>query len=208
MHATLLPLRFERRARLLGSIVLGRVVVSGVHPPFAAKILQAGLSRPDAPDSNRRFRGPAGFLSAMVAMILTCFRLRWHYVVDSRRRRQTWTVARARRRPIEGVSRPGQSPTPLCQHSLNSIRRADGKRSGARRREMCIQLWNFPATSLRWASALSNSFRGGNELTQMYLNVEQVRFGSACKLALDVEAACGDLRNTGAADSTAPWRMP
>jgi LytS/YehU family sensor histidine kinase len=61
-----------------------------------------------------------------------------------------------------------------------------------RAREMCIQLADFLRTSLRLGERATISFRDELELTQMYLGVEQVRFGSKLQVALDVAPACAD----------------
>ena len=57
---------------------------------------------------------------------------------------------------------------------------------------MCIRLADFLRTSLRLGERASIPFREEMELTRMYLDVEQVRFGRRLRLHEDMEPACDE----------------
>jgi two-component system sensor histidine kinase AlgZ len=76
-------------------------------------------------------------------------------------------------------------------NSLNSISALTAN-DAARAREMCIRLADFLRTSLRLGERASIPFREEMELTRMYLDVEQVRFGGRLRLHQDMEPACDE----------------
>jgi LytS/YehU family sensor histidine kinase len=60
----------------------------------------------------------------------------------------------------------------------------------SRARTMCIRLADVLRISLRLGERESIPFREEMELTRMYLEVEQVRFGTRLRLAEDVDSGC------------------
>jgi LytS/YehU family sensor histidine kinase len=180
-----LPLRSTGAARLLGQHVLAAVVVSGTLL-FAAKLLAGSLSDL-LPGLDRKFKAASPVLSAMVAMIYL-LSIAMHYVViEAQSSRRSELLAReAQLRALKAQVNPH-----FLFNSLNSISALTAG-DPVRAREMCIQLADFLRMSLRLGERASIPFREEMELTQMYLNVEQVRFGKRLQRALDVEPACGE----------------
>jgi hypothetical protein len=74
-------------------------------------------------------------------------------------------------------------------NSLNSISALTSIDAGEAR-QMCIRLADFLRTSLRLGERSSIPFSEEMALTQMYLDVEQVRFGGKLRLEKDVDPAC------------------
>jgi len=167
-----LPLKSTSAGRLIGQHVLAAVVVSGAML-FVARIA-AG-----------RTAGPV--LGPMVAMIYL-LSIAMHYVViEAQTSRRSELLAReAQLRALKAQVNPH-----FLFNSLNSISALTAG-DPMRAREMCIQLADFLRTSLRLGERAAIPFREEMELTRMYLNVEQVRFGRRLQLSLDVEPACGD----------------
>jgi LytS/YehU family sensor histidine kinase len=76
-------------------------------------------------------------------------------------------------------------------NSLNSISALTAI-DAARARAMCIRLAEFLRVSLRLGERASIPFREEMELTRMYLDVEQVRFGGRLRMKQDIDPACSD----------------
>jgi LytS/YehU family sensor histidine kinase len=76
-------------------------------------------------------------------------------------------------------------------NSLNSISALTAI-DAARARAMCIRLADFLRISLRLGERGSIPFSEELELTRMYLEVEQVRFGGKLRLVEDVDPACAN----------------
>jgi len=173
-----LPLKSTGAGRLIGQHVLAAVVVSGAIL-FVARIAASSLGQ--------RVRTAGPVLGPMVAMIYL-LSIAMHYVViEAQTSRRSELLAReAQLRALKAQVNPH-----FLFNSLNSISALTAG-DPMRAREMCIQLADFLRTSLRLGERAAIPFREEMELTRMYLNVEQVRFGRRLQLALDVEAACGD----------------
>ena len=171
-----LPLRSTGAGRLIVQHVLAAVVVSGVV------LLVAGIVA-----GQKKLGAALPVLAAMVAMIYL-LSIAMHYVViEAQTSRRSELLAReAQLRALKAQVNPH-----FLFNSLNSISALTAS-DPMRAREMCIQLADFLRTSLRLGERASISFREEMELTRMYLNVEQVRFGRRLQLSLDVEPACGD----------------
>lgn len=174
-----LPLKTTDAGRLLGQHVLAAVVVSAVVL-FIAKIAASSFSVGG-------FAAAQPVLAAMVAMIYL-LSIAMHYVViEAQTSRRSELLAReAQLRALKAQVNPH-----FLFNSLNSISALTAN-DPMRAREMCIQLADFLRTSLRLGERASIPFREEMELTRMYLNVEQIRFGRRLQLALDVESACDD----------------
>lgn len=180
-----LPLRSTGVGRLIGQHVLAALVVSAVML-FVARMVASSLS--DAlPGLDRRSAAASPVLAAMVAMIYL-LSIAMHYVViEAQTSRRSELLAReAQLRALKAQVNPH-----FLFNSLNSISALTAC-DPMRAREMCIQLADFLRISLRLGERASIPFREEMELTRMYLNVEQVRFGGHLRLAIDVEPACGD----------------
>jgi LytS/YehU family sensor histidine kinase len=74
-------------------------------------------------------------------------------------------------------------------NSLNSIS-ALTSIDAARAREMCVGLADFLRASLRLGERDTVPFREELALTNMYLSVEQARFGNRLRLTRDIDPAC------------------
>ena len=111
-----------------------------------------------------------------------------HYVViEAQASRQSELLAReAQLRALKAQVNPH-----FLFNSLNSISALTASDAG-RAREMCIRLADFLRTSLRLGERASIPFREEMELTRMYLDVEQVRFGRGCVCTRTWKPACDD----------------
>jgi hypothetical protein len=180
-----LPLRSTGAGRLIGQHVLAAAVVSGAML-FVARIAASSLGD-ILTGLGQRVWTASPVLAAMVAMIYL-LSIAMHYVViEAQTSRRSELLAReAQLRALKAQVNPH-----FLFNSLNSISALTAS-DPMRAREMCIQLADFLRTSLRLGERAAIPFREEMELTRMYLNVEQVRFGRRLQLALDVEPACGD----------------
>jgi hypothetical protein len=175
-----LPLKSASAARLLGQHILAAILVAaGVL--LVARLAAAGfgLARP--------FAAAAPVLTAMVAMIYL-LSITMHYVViEAQTSRKSELLAReAQLRALKAQVNPH-----FLFNSLNSISALTAS-DAARAREMCIRLADFLRTSLKLGERGSIPFREEMELTRMYLDVEQVRFGKRLRLHEDMEPACDE----------------
>jgi LytS/YehU family sensor histidine kinase len=111
-----------------------------------------------------------------------------HYVIiEARTSRKSELLAReAQLKALKAQVNPH-----FLFNSLNSIS-ALTTIDATRARTMCIRLADFLRISLRLGERESVPFREEMELTRMYLDVEQVRFGSRLGLTEDVDPACAD----------------
>jgi two-component system sensor histidine kinase AlgZ len=180
-----LPLRSGHAGRLLGQHVLAAMVVAAVVL-LVARLAASGFSSV-LPGLDRHFRAAAPVLTAMVAMIYL-LSIAMHYVViEAQTSRRSELLAReAQLRALKAQVNPH-----FLFNSLNSIS-ALTSNDAARAREMCIRLADFLRTSLRLGERASIPFREEMELTRMYLDVEQVRFGARLRLHEDMEPACDE----------------
>ncbi len=178
-----LPLRSTSASRLLGQHLLAAMVVAaGVL--LVARLAAGGFSA-ILPGLDRRFGAAAPVLTTMVAMIYL-LSIAMHYVViEAQTSRRSELLAReAQLRALKAQVNPH-----FLFNSLNSISALTAS-DAAGAREMCIRLAAFLRTSLRLGERASVPFREEMELTRMYLDVEQVRFGRRLRLHEDMEPAC------------------
>ena len=180
-----LPLNSTGAGRLLGQHLLAAVVVSGAVL-FVARLVAGGFSDL-RPGLEHRFSSAGPVLGSMVAMIYL-LSIAMHYVViEGQTSRRSELLAReAQLRALKAQVNPH-----FLFNSLNSISALTAS-DPLRARQMCIQLADFLRTSLRLGEREYIPFREEMELTQMYLSVEQVRFGRRLRVLQDVEAACND----------------
>ena len=180
-----LPLRSTGAGRLLGQHLLAAMVVSAAVVLIAR--LVAGSLSDVRPGLDKKFAAADPVLAAMVAMIYL-LSIAMHYVViEAQTSRRSELLAReAQLRALKAQVNPH-----FLFNSLNSISALTAN-DPMRAREMCIQLADFLRTSLRLGERASIPFSEEMELTRMYLNVEQVRFGRRLQLSVDLEPACGE----------------
>jgi two-component system sensor histidine kinase AlgZ len=178
-----LPLRSMNAKTLLGQHLLGSIVVAGgvlLVARFAAGAFSGIL-----PGLDQRFRQAAPVLTAMVTMIYL-LSIALHYVViEAQTSRRSELLAReAQLKALKAQVNPH-----FLFNSLNSISALTAI-DAARARAMCIRLADFLRISLRLGERGSIPFSEELELTRMYLEVEQVRFGGKLRLVEDVDPAC------------------
>jgi two-component system sensor histidine kinase AlgZ len=180
-----LPLRSTTAQSLLGQHLLASIVIAGVVL-LLARMVAGGFSRL-LPGLDQRFRSAAPVLTAMVTMIYL-LSIAMHYVViEAQTSRRSELLAReAQLKALKAQVNPH-----FLFNSLNSISALTAIDAG-RARAMCIRLADFLRTSLRLGERASIPFNEEMELTRMYLEVEQVRFGGRLRLAEDVDPACAD----------------
>jgi two-component system, LytTR family, sensor histidine kinase AlgZ len=180
-----LPLRSANVVRLVGQHLLAAMLVA------AGVLLVARLAASSFSDMlprlDKRFMAATPVLTAMVAMIYL-LSIAMHYVViEAQSSRKSELLAReAQLRALKAQVNPH-----FLFNSLNSISALTAS-DAERAREMCIRLADFLRTSLRLGERASIPFREEMELTRMYLDVEQVRFGQRLRLHEDMEAACDE----------------
>jgi two-component system, LytTR family, sensor histidine kinase AlgZ len=180
-----LPLRSTGAARLLGQHFLAAIIVSAIVVLIAR--LVAGGESGVFPGIARRLGSANPVLAAMVVMIYLLSIAMHYVVVEAQMSRRSELLAReAQLRALKAQVNPH-----FLFNSLNSISALTAS-DPARARQMCIQLADFLRMSLRLGERAMIPFREEIELTRMYLNVEQVRFGKRLQLEMDVEPACGD----------------
>lgn len=180
-----LPLKSAKVVRLVGQHLLAAMLVA------AGVLLVARLAASSFSDMlprlDRRFVAAGPVLTAMVAMIYL-LSIAMHYVViEAQSSRKSELLAReAQLRALKAQVNPH-----FLFNSLNSISALTASDAG-RAREMCIRLADFLRTSLKLGERASIPFGEEMELTRMYLDVEQVRFGQRLRLHEDMEPACND----------------
>ena len=178
-----LPLRSTNPVGFLVQHFAASVVVAGGILLVARVAAQAFSDV--LPGLDDRFRGSAPVLTAMVTMMYL-LSIALHYVViEAQGSRRSELLAReAQLKALKAQVNPH-----FLFNSLNSISALTAV-DAARARDMCIRLADFLRTSLRLGERGSIPFREEMELTRMYLDVEQVRFGARLRLAEEIEAAC------------------
>jgi two-component system sensor histidine kinase AlgZ len=178
-----LPLRSSNPKSLLGQHLLAAIVVAG-GVLLVARIAAGAFSRL-LPGLEQRFRQASPVLTAMVTMVYL-LSIALHYVViEAQTSRRSELLAReAQLKALKAQVNPH-----FLFNSLNSISALTAI-DASRARAMCIRLADFLRVSLRLGERGSIPFNEEMELTRMYLEVEQVRFGGRLRLAEDVDPAC------------------
>ncbi len=178
-----LPLRSTNAHNLFGQHLVASFVVAGAVLLVAR--LMAGAFAGILPRLDSRFRAAAPVLTAMVTMIYL-LSIAMHYVViEAQTSRRSELLAReAQLKALKAQVNPH-----FLFNSLNSISALTAIDAG-RARAMCIRLADFLRVSLRLGERGAIPFSEEMELTRMYLEVEQVRFGGRLRLNEDVDPEC------------------
>lgn len=175
-----LPLRSTSGIKLLGNHTAAGLVLSGgvmLVGQFFASLIKAGA-----------LFGPAVPVLAVIVLMIYLMSVALHYAaLEQENSRRAEVLAReAQLKALKAQVNPH-----FLFNSLNSIS-ALTTVDAAQAREMCIRLAEFLRTSLRLGERATIPFSEELALTHMYLDVEQVRFGSRLKLRETVDAECAD----------------
>ncbi len=177
------PLRAVQWKSLVQNHLLGTVVASaGVI--FAGRLLAGGLSSV-WPGLDLLFANALPVLTVLVAlsyMLSTALHYTFLEIESSRR-----TEILAREAQLKALK--AQINPHFLFNSLNSIS-ALTSIDPARAREMCVGLADFLRASLRLGERDTVPFSEELALTNMYLGVEQARFGDRLRLVRDIDPAC------------------
>jgi LytS/YehU family sensor histidine kinase len=178
-----LPLRSVIWPRLIGHHLPAAVVASAVVM-LIGKLLASALSS-IWPGLDHQFSAASPILTVFISMTYL-FSIALHYTfleLESSRRSETL----AREAQLKALK--AQVNPHFLFNSLNSIS-ALTSIDPARAREMCIGLADFLRASLRLGERSTVPFGEELALTNMYLEVEQARFGSRLRLKRDLDPAC------------------
>lgn len=180
-----LPLRSTNPWRAFVQFALAAIVVAVVITLVAQVVVSAFSD--SMPGFQHGYSAASPVLGAMVIMIYSLSVATHYVVIEVETSRKSELLAReAQLRALKAQVNPHFLFNSL--NSISSLTAADPMKA----REMSIQLADFLRTSLRLGERSSISFREELELTQMYLSVEQVRFGGKLQTSIDVEPACGN----------------
>ena len=177
------PLRAGVWQRLVGHHLLATAVASALVV-FAAWLLAGTLSSV-WPGLDLQFNAAAPILTVFIALTYR-LSIALHYAyLEAESSRRAETLAReAQLKALKAQINPH-----FLFNSLNSIS-ALTSIDPARAREMCIGLADFLRTSLRLGERDTVPFGEELALTNMYLGVEQARFGTRLRLVRDIDPAC------------------
>jgi len=175
-----LPLRSASGAKILLNHLAAAVILSGgvmLVGRFTASLL--GLDRGFA---------PAVPMLAVITLMIYLLAVALHYAaleLEAARRAEI-LVREAQLKALKSQVNPH-----FLFNSLNSISALTAV-NPEEARQMCIRLADFLRTSLRLGERASVPFAEEMALTRMYLDVEQVRFGSKLRVQQNVDANCAD----------------
>lgn len=177
-----LPLRKSAGATLVLNHLAAAVVLSGVLGVllrFATYALSPWINIPSGPPKELPMLAMAAFLLYLVSVA-------GHYaVLEVHNAREAEVLAR----DAELKALKAQINPHFLFNSLNSISAlttVDPKRA----REMCLRLSEFLRTTLRFGDRLQIPLEEELALAKVYLEVEQVRFGSRLSIEQDIDPAC------------------
>ena len=178
-----LPLRSAQPSRLLASHLAAAVVLSSgvmLIGRFTASVLAGTF-----PGIEKRYSASVPMLAVVVLLIYE-MAIALHYAaLELETSRRAEILARdAQLKALKAQVNPH-----FLFNSLNSIS-ALTTIDPALAREMCIRLADFLRTSLRLGERVTIPLAEELALTRMYLDVEQVRFGSRLRVVQSVEPAC------------------
>lgn len=177
------PLRSVAWKRLLQYHLAGTVIASAVV--MLAGRLEAGALSSVWPGLDSLFAKASPILTVFVALTYL-LSIALHYAfqeIESSRRAEV-LAREAQLRALKAQINPH-----FLFNSLNSIS-ALTHIDPARAREMCIGLADFLRASLRLGERDTVPFGEELALTNMYLGVEQARFGKRLRLVRDIDPAC------------------
>ena len=178
-----LPLRSSAWTKLAFNHLVPAIGISGAVT-VAGRMLTSGLAA-TFPEFGAGLGPSAPVLQAMFAM-LYLLSVALHYAwLEMQASRKAEVLAReAQLRALKAQVNPH-----FLFNSLNSISALTAV-DAEQAREMCIRLADFLRVSLRLGERTNVPFREELDLTQMYLNVEKVRFGERLRIRVDVAKAC------------------
>ncbi len=176
-----LPLRSSAWTKLAFNHVVPAIGISGLVT-VVGRLVTSALAT-TFPEFGDGLGVSAPVLQAMFAMLyLLAVALHYAWLEMEASRRAEVLAREAQLRALKAQVNPH-----FLFNSLNSISALTAV-DAEQAREMCIRLADFLRTSLRLGERTSVPFREELALTQMYLDVEKVRFGGR----LRVRAAIGD----------------
>lgn len=178
-----LPLRSASRARIaLNHTAAALILVGGVMMVgrFTASVLSSRFRGLDY-----RFSGAAPIL-ALIFLLIYELSVGLHYAAMEMEASQRAEVL-AREAQLKALK--AQVNPHFLFNSLNSISALTSV-DAAEARQMCIRLADFLRTSLRLGERSMIPFSEEMELTRMYLDVEQVRFGGKLRFTQYVAPEC------------------
>ncbi len=175
-----LPLRSVSPVKIVGQHLSAAIVLSGI-------VVLVGRLSASLLSLDRSFGATVPVLAVIVLMIfLVSVALHYAALEFEAARRSEVLVRDAQLRALKSQVNPH-----FLFNSLNSISALTAIDAGEAR-QMCIRLADFLRTSLRLGERVVIPFAEEMELTRMYLDVEQVRFGSKLRLKQDMDDDCAD----------------
>ena len=177
------PLRASAWKSLLQNHLLATVLVAG-GVTFAGRLLASALSS-QWPGLDRLFSGAIPVLTIVISLTyLLSTSLHYAFLEIEASRRAQLLAREAQLKALKAQINPH-----FLFNSLNSIS-ALTSLDPARAREMCIGLADFLRASLRLGERDTVPFAEEIALTNMYLDVEQSRFGDRLRVRRDIDPAC------------------
>jgi hypothetical protein len=178
-----LPLRSSTWGRLIRHHLLATAVASGAVM-LAARLLASALSSV-WPGLDGQFAIAAPVLTVFVALtFLLSIALHYAFLEVETSRRAEVLAREAQLKALKAQVNPH-----FLFNSLNSIS-ALTSLDPARARDMCVGLADFLRASLRLGERVTVPFGEELALTNMYLEVEQARFGTRLRLIRDIDPDC------------------
>jgi LytS/YehU family sensor histidine kinase len=177
------PLRAGAWRSLLQNHLLGTVVATALVT-LAGRLMASVLSSV-WPGLDRIYSSAIPVFTVFLALtylLSTALHYAW-FEIESSRRAQV-LAREAQLRALKAQINPH-----FLFNSLNSISALTAI-DPARAREMCVGLADFLRASLRLGERDTVSFREELALTNMYLGVEQARFGDRLRLVRDIDPSC------------------
>lgn len=177
------PLRAIAWRSLLQNHLLGTVLAASVVT-FAGRGLAALLAS-QWPGIDRHFMNAVPVVTLFVALTyMLSTALHYAFLEIESSRRAELLAREAQLRALKAQINPH-----FLFNSLNSIS-ALTSLDPARAREMCVGLADFLRASLRLGERDTVPFSEEMALTNMYLDVEQARFGDRLRVARDIDSTC------------------
>jgi two-component system sensor histidine kinase AlgZ len=178
-----LPLSSTSPWTVLAHHLVPAVVCTGALLLFA-RLLASGLSH-FFPELDRRFGAATPVLTGVVLLIYLLSTAAHYAGIAIQSSREAELLAR----DAELKALKSQINPHFLFNSLNSISALTAI-DAVRARDMCIRLSEFLRHSLRLGERTAIPFGEEIALARMYLDVEQVRFGSKLRVTQDIDPAC------------------
>jgi sensor histidine kinase YesM len=180
-----LPLHSSSRAKVLGTNLIGAMCASALMMAAAQVLLF--LTNKLYPGLSGRVRPALPILAGML-FLFYLLSIAMHYVLLAL---ETSKRAELLSREAEFKALKAQVNPHFLFNSLNSIS-ALTSIDAAKARQMCIRLSDFLRNSLRLGEKASIPFGEEIDLTNTYLDVEQVRFGPRLRVKQDFTPDCAN----------------